>query len=1097
MDGIYSRCSRLARAGKYTEALHLASSKVPEGSEFAQQMARVTCLHRQGYFTKAAELLQSATPSHPFDQIMQTLTASILDVRLCNHPRAAHDRADEAWKRYQSIRDLHIDNDTPILGLATHHELERLYARLMIFGIHECERSSVHLQEALDRLRDAGHSLLLEGAIPESFMALTEYAKLTVRPMEEIEVVVRLADEGGHDIERIRTRLFLAEFLIDMGCPAIDVINQAYELAEQFTHRIGIAEASFLQCKCDPRPFDLRLPRLQELLGKFTALDYVIGVANVHTYASSMAIQCCDFPSTVSIVSASLKFFRSVGFIAGEIVMRQRMAEKYVLLGHPDAAESILSEGFDLTCSRFRVTCATTLSHLTSSLMLKDKCLFWAKQGYDAARLLCDNDDMLVGAVVAYANALYDSDPKEASQLILDQLDTEMRACRYVNVQKLLLLLGHKAFYDEKYLYYYAENMAKIKSGYDIPPQVYLAIRFLELKFRGQLALKLKMENAEKHLEESLSLLPDSNGGSPDLLRLMSPSRYLVQGQLASVLLAKGNIGKALDLYAQAISSAQTSGSFKGMAHLLVSRGHLCLSQFLIWRHLTDSEMNVRQEARTFRDAALADFKLAELLFDQMRLDYVVLPLSQSLVKKRTLNLETRRLYERALELQLAQDNRRELWCWIQASKARSMLDLLGVRSILHNTLDNALGTLDSSAKELLAQETALVTQIHHSTAMDQTFLFPKRLELRNRLTQIRRQMGSNPSLRHTLSMRHGLPADLEMLNESLPPRHVAVEYIVVAGNIYVVVCRKDCQPEVVELRHTYASLLLHVKSSLSDESWLGTMKDIEGLKNFDYLIEPLAEMSEEGEPLIFSPTDEIHRIPLHALRLDGRVLIDRNPVSYTYSLSALLATRSGYAQCEDSRTLVAGYPSGVVFKKAEVGVHTLKTLSTRFQFNSLLGSDATPSKVLSEMSSASVIHLHSHVRFNTDVVDPLSMAVVLLDGQTLTARQLLSSKLKAWLALLVGCESSRAQTGVSDDLMGFVAVLQLAGVKNVIGTLFEIGEEDALQMSVALHEKLHNRGDETIAKILRSVVLEHRQRPGKGAPYYWASFVLHGGDWS
>jgi CHAT domain-containing protein len=147
-------------------------------------------------------------------------------------------------------------------------------------------------------------------------------------------------------------------------------------------------------------------------------------------------------------------------------------------------------------------------------------------------------------------------------------------------------------------------------------------------------------------------------------------------------------------------------------------------------------------------------------------------------------------------------------------------------------------------------------------------------------------------------------------------------------------------------------------------------------------------------------------------------------------------------------------------------------------------------------MSSVSVIHLHSHVHFNTDVKDPLSMAVVLADGQRLTARQLLSLELDAWLVLLIGCESSRAQTSVSDDLMGFVPVLQLGGVKMVIGTLFEIGEEDALEMSISLHEKLQNRGDESVAKILRSVVLEHRRRPGKEAPYHWASFLLHG-DWT
>src|SRR5437588_5525166 len=58
--------------------------------------------------------------------------------------------------------------------------------------------------------------------------------------------------------------------------------------------------------------------------------------------------------------------------------------------------------------------------------------------------------------------------------------------------------------------------------------------------------------------------------------------------------------------------------------------------------------------------------------------------------------------------------------------------------------------------------------------------------------------------------------------------------------------------------------------------------------KRFGPLIEPLLPYTKEGDIIWFVPHDVLHYLPLHALQVEGRYLIERNPVCYTASASVM-----------------------------------------------------------------------------------------------------------------------------------------------------------------------------------------------------------------
>lgn len=59
-------------------------------------------------------------------------------------------------------------------------------------------------------------------------------------------------------------------------------------------------------------------------------------------------------------------------------------------------------------------------------------------------------------------------------------------------------------------------------------------------------------------------------------------------------------------------------------------------------------------------------------------------------------------------------------------------------------------------------------------------------------------------------------------------------------------------------------------------------------LRKLNPLVKPLAEHTRPGQVLVFSAIERLHQVPLHALLVDKKILIERNPVVYCSSLTIL-----------------------------------------------------------------------------------------------------------------------------------------------------------------------------------------------------------------
>lgn len=314
-------------------------------------------------------------------------------------------------------------------------------------------------------------------------------------------------------------------------------------------------------------------------------------------------------------------------------------------------------------------------------------------------------------------------------------------------------------------------------------------------------------------------------------------------------------------------------------------------------------------------------------------------------------------------------------------------------------------------------------------------------------------------------------------------------------------------------------------------------------------LVQPLS-WTRPGQTLVFSPFGKIHRIPLHALKIDGEIVIRRNPVVYCSSLSALtsayrsrlqkdvkhpLRTKSTDASQMDAKPSVAASKSTIPVSlfgspPTQDGQTALENVATRFRTKAHTAETFTASSFTTALQSAGLelLHFHGHADFR--VHDYTDHCLLFSNRGRLTVRDIFdlpspplnhhnSGGGGGFHVTLLGCGSGMSKTVPTNDVLGLVPSLLYAGASSTVSTLWNFSDGDAAAYSDVFYRAFfreenadvegspeeEKKGEETVstsagisshlvvdlAKANQRAVLSIMDvRP---ALYHWAPFVLNG----
>ncbi|MET9803384.1 CHAT domain-containing protein [Streptomyces sp. NPDC006368] len=249
------------------------------------------------------------------------------------------------------------------------------------------------------------------------------------------------------------------------------------------------------------------------------------------------------------------------------------------------------------------------------------------------------------------------------------------------------------------------------------------------------------------------------------------------------------------------------------------------------------------------------------------------------------------------------------------------------------------------------------------------------------------------------------------------------------------------------------------------------------------------------GPRVWWCPAGLFTLLPLHAAGRflqggEGDTVPDRVISSYTPTLRTLLHVRERHCAAAGGRAggLIVSLPSTPGWPDLPAAGEEARALRRRhLNVEFLTGAAATGPAVLDALSRCSWAHFACHGE--QDLARPSRGALILHDGP-LSLRAITNLRLtRAEFAFLSACETHRGSIILADEAITFATALQLAGFRDVVGTLWPIDDAFAAKVADLVHDHLLQPEPPDPATALHTALRTlHEQRPQ--AVLSWAPYV-------
>lgn len=501
----------------------------------------------------------------------------------------------------------------------------------------------------------------------------------------------------------------------------------------------------------------------------------------------------------------------------------------------------------------------------------------------------------------------------------------------------------------------------------------------------------------------------------------------------------------------------------------------------------------------------------------------------------------TREMFEAAFQIFDYIRDWPQLWHWVQKSKARSLSDQLGLGISTHLPVE--LGdrlAKDADAQWKLREEASLVEAI--GAELDKPNA-GNSVYLRQRLYEMRRAIRQNAVVSEVLDWREGQPLSLgrvvQVVRDIPKPQGtearstVFVDWVVI-NTRYCVILQRDGQ------LYNYATSFTVEDSQrwkeefekviyYPDHSSPGTEMAL--LRRLSPLLQPISHLSQPGDLLVFSPSQDLFCVPLHAATLGpdtNALFIERHPIVYAHStsVSCQAVSREIWAQ-RPARTvphsIVAVYEEDDAGRAWDSKQRPMayKPLLDELDPNNdgpalKFGPDVVKRDITERLGSAGVLTIIAHCDNNENkLLQGIRLPRGRSDGsgnrgpatapkytaadalRTESGESTVALMPATSLLMLLACGSAEESRDHLDEPFGLISAFLCRGVSSVVGTMWRLQFKTAGQFAASLRRHLDREtaahpGIVDLAAIFQQSVLGLKRSHG-GRLYHWASFALYG----
>ncbi len=290
-----------------------------------------------------------------------------------------------------------------------------------------------------------------------------------------------------------------------------------------------------------------------------------------------------------------------------------------------------------------------------------------------------------------------------------------------------------------------------------------------------------------------------------------------------------------------------------------------------------------------------------------------------------------------------------------------------------------------------------------------------------------------------------------------LMPQIILAEYFCLETVTLLFIAGRDFEkPKVYPIQQPLKEIQEWVRLHFGQGKNVMALDANEYQQRFGEFVAPIGHWAEPGDVVYLAPHDVLHYLPLHALKVEGEYLIDRNPVTYTPSATVIQHCQKRRKTEKRDGALILAYAP-----ESDPLPHTrqqAQVIAARFGTQPLLDAAATKATVDAhlkdddERERLDVLHFACHGRFEGGLQAYLELA----DGR-LTAQDFFNLQIQADLVTLSACESGVNEQHPGDELIGFTRALIIAGTPSVIVSLWRVDELSTSFLMQAFYDEWNN----------------------------------------
>jgi CHAT domain-containing protein len=240
----------------------------------------------------------------------------------------------------------------------------------------------------------------------------------------------------------------------------------------------------------------------------------------------------------------------------------------------------------------------------------------------------------------------------------------------------------------------------------------------------------------------------------------------------------------------------------------------------------------------------------------------------------------------------------------------------------------------------------------------------------------------------------------------------------------------------------------------------------------YDAVWKPVAEKLEPGARVCIIPHQILHYVPFQALHDGERFLIERNELFYAPSASALVAIRHRKIARADGVAIFD--PLVSPDPKSPFHITESKTIHEMIPGSTFIQSKKATIKAFTDAApGAGIIHVSCHGTFNPWI--PLHSGLIfapemLVPHPVLRAQDVYAMTFdRTGLIVMSACVSSVGDMAGGDEVTGITRAFQLAGINDVIGSLWPVDNRTTTKLMIGFYRELKKDPDDPIAALTRA----------------------------